>query len=670
MLDGVATSRERHARRLGLRAVVVLLSLLAALAALVAFRVAIVAAVLHYALRSAGLPEARFEVEEVGLHEIDLANVAARPGLSARRVQVTFDPWRLPQNPLEQIRVVDATIELSSIPKAPGASEPASTSRFPVGLLPALELVDARVILPSATGPASIRLDSRSVREDGTLRMRLTGVIETPGGGAELRVDARREERDAVSVDARLLSIEVRRPGLRLAAGSASARFDATLSGLDLAGARGEVEAAASGVTAGGTSVGAVTAALSIAVERAGDGWLGRLSKGSLRFPDLGLELAGVSGEASAESVDLRVERLYEQTTGRRPEPASLRVHLSPTRPEGRVQAELEAAGGRARIRAAGTYDTSRAVADFEVVLPRLEFEPGGLQPGDLSPRLAPAGPASGAVAAKAHVRWSSGAGVSGSAAITADGLSLDLAPARIEGITGRVDLARLLPPRTAGLQTLRLRELNPAVPFSDVVLRWALEPTAGTEGSRLRIAHFESGFVGGRVSLDDAVLDPFRRANRLEFHFHGIDIARLFDLAGLQGVSGTGTLSGAIPVTLQGSAVAIPGGKLGAAEGELHVESRAVAELLSSGGEPVQLLLDALRNFHYQTLRLTVDKELTGEALVRLHLEGRNPDVLEGRPFRINLNLTGNLDRLTRSLAELARLSDRAVQATIRKLK
>jgi hypothetical protein len=40
---------------------------------------------------------------------------------------------------------------------------------------------------------------------------------------------------------------------------------------------------------------------------------------------------------------------------------------------------------------------------------------------------------------------------------------------------------------------------------------------------------------------------------------------------------------------------------------------------------------------------------------------------VLEGQPFRINLNLSGNLDRLAASLIEVARLSDEAIRATVR---
>jgi hypothetical protein len=131
--------------------------------------------------------------------------------------------------------------------------------------------------------------------------------------------------------------------------------------------------------------------------------------------------------------------------------------------------------------------------------------------------------------------------------------------------------------------------------------------------------------------------------------------------------VSGSGRLSGAIPVAVRSGEVAIPRGELAAKGGVLQVRSQQVASLLSGGGESVKLLLDALRDFHYDELTVTVEKAFEGEAVVRLQLAGENPAVMNGQPFRINLNLAGNLDRLVASLLELARLSDQTVRATVR---
>ena len=37
----------------------------------------------------------------------------------------------------------------------------------------------------------------------------------------------------------------------------------------------------------------------------------------------------------------------------------------------------------------------------------------------------------------------------------------------------------------------------------------------------------------------------------------------------------------------------------------------------------------------------------------MRLELQGRNPDVLDGHPFHININLTGNMGPLIKALRD-----------------
>src|SRR5204863_5545499 len=97
-------------------------------------------------------------------------------------------------------------------------------------------------------------------------------------------------------------------------------------------------------------------------------------------------------------------------------------------------------------------------------------------------------------------------------------------------------------------------------------------------------------------------------------FHLEALDLAKLFAIASLEGVGGSGRLSGAIPVAARSGAVAIPWGELTAKGGVLQVRSQRVASLLSGGGQSVELLLDALRDFHYDELTVTVEKAFEGE--------------------------------------------------------
>ena len=79
-------------------------------------------------------------------------------------------------------------------------------------------------------------------------------------------------------------------------------------------------------------------------------------------------------------------------------------------------------------------------------------------------------------------------------------------------------------------------------------------------------------------------------------------------------------------------------------APGVLHYSSATAEQALKSGGEYVDLLMQALKNFQYETLSLTGALDRDGQAKLRLEILGHNPDVLDGQRFQLNINLTGNL--------------------------
>ena len=96
---------------------------------------------------------------------------------------------------------------------------------------------------------------------------------------------------------------------------------------------------------------------------------------------------------------------------------------------------------------------------------------------------------------------------------------------------------------------------------------------------------------------------------------------------------------------------------------GVVAFRSDAARRALASGGEQVDLLLQALEDFHYDVLRMTVDKPANGESRVFLKLEGSNPAVLDGHPFVLNISLTSNVAPLLAALSRGTEISSRLVQ-------
>lgn len=641
----------------------------ALIVALLLFRTTLAARVIAHTLASAGFPGARFDVEEFSTESLRIGHLEAGPGLRIDRVEAFFDLSLLPGIPIGRLRVSGARVEVagsSSPTSAPDVADvSANAGDLPLALLPALELEDVRVTIATTSGPVQVKLDSHVSREDGALRMRLDGAAEGGGTEAVLHVDARLDPGGAVSLIVEAPSIRARGRTIQIGSGSARGSFELDTAGLALRSGRGRMTVALGSVTSGQSPIGEIAAEIPLEFEH-GAGWLAKITAGDLRLPGRSLHLAGIRASGSRDSAEIHVDSIESSARERPFEPLALDGRVAAEGSSLRFGGELSAARGRVRFRAEGTYATESGIASATLTMPRIELARDRLRPTEVSAALAALGPLEGALEGAAIVRRKGNGEVKVETTVTLDELSTVAQGMAIDGLSGRIVAGGFEPPRTKGLQTVRIRRLHPGVEFRDLELGWALDPVPSGAGSLLRIDNLTASFAGGRMLVADAVLDPHQAANRMEFRFEDVDVAQLFAIAGVEGVTGSGRLGGKVPVSVRDGAVSIDDGTLEANSGVLQFRSEQAAQMLAGGGQSVDLLLSVLRDFHYERLVVKIHKALAGEASVTIRLEGKNPEVLEGYPFRINLNVSGNLDRLVGSLLEVARLSDRAVRATV----
>jgi hypothetical protein len=86
---------------------------------------------------------------------------------------------------------------------------------------------------------------------------------------------------------------------------------------------------------------------------------------------------------------------------------------------------------------------------------------------------------------------------------------------------------------------------------------------------------------------------------------------------------------------------------------GTLRYAPSTAPSALLGGGESVALALQALSNFQYSDLTLTVNRAAGGDTVALMQVKGRNPDFYGGHPVEFNLNISGKLDQiLNRGLA------------------
>ena len=151
------------------------------------------------------------------------------------------------------------------------------------------------------------------------------------------------------------------------------------------------------------------------------------------------------------------------------------------------------------------------------------------------------------------------------------------------------------------------MRRIDPGVALDDIAIRFQVQPG---DPPRLGIERGQIGLSGGRVLLHDLLLDPAAPRLDLPLEVVDLDLAELFRILDIEGLSGSGRLSGRIPIRIEGETVIIADGRLAtAAPGTLRFQSSQARQALAGAGESADLMLRALQDFRYDNLEGNTDR-------------------------------------------------------------
>lgn len=285
------------------------------------------------------------------------------------------------------------------------------------------------------------------------------------------------------------------------------------------------------------------------------------------------------------------------------------------------------------KIHLQGSYAIGDGTISGRLTLPSIRFTPEGLQPGDMLPPLGAMQSVAGTVAGHLAARWQTGHPIVTEGALRLDDLSFEAGGLPVESLTARI----------------------------------ALVGDGASAEPVLRIDEAHLALAGGRIAARGTIFKPLAERNRLILQIRDLDLSLLLSALDVEGVSGEGQFAGALPLLVAGDDVAIEAGKLEAqGPGVLRMASPATAAALAQGGQDTNLLLQALADFHYERLALSLDKPLSGESRLTLNMLGHNPAVLDGHPFQINVNVTTNLDKILGVVAQGGRLSQDLIRAMV----
>ncbi len=326
------------------------------------------------------------------------------------------------------------------------------------------------------------------------------------------------------------------------------------------------------------------------------------------------------------------------------------------------VSGALETLDRALRLPLKGSADLAEMTGRMKFGPTRITFRKGGRQPSALSPKLAVLRDVVGAVRISAAFDLSAGGAVRAGMSLAFDDLSARIGDMEVAGLSGTVELGRLSPLATAGPQRLTARRLIAGVPVDRPRVRFTILPRQ--RGVSVRIHEFAGELAGGEIALEDARWDSTARTNAFDVRVRDVAIDRLLRDWQVEGITGTGRLSGLIPVRIGPTGLAVVAGRLDSAgAGSIQVDWGPARETLVNAGEYVALTVNALEDFRYQSLSIGIDQPEDGALTLAIGLEGANPAVLDGYPFRFNINLSGELAPILAAVREGRRIGAELLQ-------
>lgn len=232
--------------------------------------------------------------------------------------------------------------------------------------------------------------------------------------------------------------------------------------------------------------------------------------------------------------------------------------------------------------------------------------------------------------------------------------LAIETPEGALRGLNGALtfDLAGF--PATPDVQELSAMAHLPGLAAVPVSARFKINP-----GARVVIDEAVLSVFGGSIALIDATADPV--AGNLEgtVRLRRVSLSDAVKLVDIEGVEATGVVSGLMPIRLDSGDAVIQGGSIGAeGSGVLKVDNPSVNQALASDEETVQLMTQVLKDFHYDSLTAEIDLPPEQNGKIHLSMGGRNPAVLDGHPFQLNVSLESDFRKLFSILQQALDLS------------
>ena len=198
------------------------------------------------------------------------------------------------------------------------------------------------------------------------------------------------------------------------------------------------------------------------------------------------------------------------------------------------------------------------------------------------------------------------------------------------------------------------LGKLNLGLELKNINSHLRLEPHTANVDPRIIIRKLEADIFNGKISLlEESIISLTDFESNTELVITNWELEKILNLYPNQGISGTGKISGELPVNFSAKSFTVNKGKLYSLKpgGTISVKAEKNSTLDPRYNKNISTMLRLLKNFQYQDLEIGTNLNEKGDLILNLVISGSNFEELKGQPIILNVNIEQNLLDLIESM-------------------
>jgi len=241
-----------------------------------------------------------------------------------------------------------------------------------------------------------------------------------------------------------------------------------------------------------------------------------------------------------------------------------------------------------------------------------------------------------GTVQGAMNLRWQPNRNSSGTAHLKASDLALSIGSVKVQNGSIAVTIADIAKHSMALSANVPKLELGADMAAADLIVN------AHYIGQDLTVERAAMAMFGGLLEVLPNTVNINQLPVILTLRLQDVDLSQLLSSLKYQDLSGSGTVSGELPLRLSREAIELQDGMLtGVHPGVIRYQGPVA--------DNENIAFKALRNLAYHSLQAKVNYRPNGDYHLGFRIKGSNPEVLSGHPLAFNLNVSGQLPELLR---------------------